>query len=839
MTLPSLIAATPQQPSSTSSLPSSPLPAALARALPACAQPCVQAALFNRFPLACTIDPDLHCLCSRYSNSGEALGEVALACLYASCSTVESSAVSVYNICLGQRDAVLPTQTALTVTAASSIMSKLVSSTGSFVTSSKPPTLASISQLQTASSTLTRLTTATSIFADSVPTSVFSSSPMQSATTTTVSTEAPRTMKPAQIAGLSIAAAATFILAIGLMVLSVYLRRRRERKQVSEITPSEKRGSGARDNSGRLSKHFVMNISSPSVSDNESSYSTPKSQKAGTNLTPAPGYFNSNTYTNTYPKPTNLNASVRAAQPRPNPPSRENLSSIHPALRPGAGYSNNSSSLSVPLDQIGLAITAEPPKSTPPTALALPQQPQRAEAKEKRVKNPRPADAYQRPDSVFSQDTVFEEDLLSPRRVSMLLPAPSLPVPPIPVPPIRTMQPRRLQAAPSATAMTHRPYPARQQSLQQPGLSLNIPVRHSRSQPMRVALTENVPVRHAKSQPLRNASTSPSSSRSAVQFPVPLMHSGSPARIRTSSVYDQYKYVSTAASTPEPTLEEDIPDYYFLAHGKLAKYTKTTASPNRIVRPNESPKLVNIKPRFSSGNVSRNTSRDTAYNRDSMSSQTSFETVDPNDPTPEDDDDGKRLSYENQLSPVAESPISNLRYPKVPRASNQLVPRSPVTPRSPHSPSSSSPASQRGERTPHNLPEPSALFVKRRGEHEALALENQLLNMCSSPKKTEIRNHMRNFRQHVRSSSVETAWEPTPPTSQRHTRVQSGQWPKSPAMYDMDVVKPLNFNSKVKAPPAPVDVETLKSPLWVPRLTPTRKGDDLLLSVTYSKGERG
>jgi hypothetical protein len=57
---------------------------------------------------------------------------------------------------------------------------------------------------------------------------------------------------------------------------------------------------------------------------------------------------------------------------------------------------------------------------------------------------------------------------------------------------------------------------------------------------------------------------------------------------------------------------------------------------------------------------------------DSQASYTSFETTgSEDDPTPPEKEEEKRLS------PVHESPVSYIRYPKVPRASNQIVPRTP------------------------------------------------------------------------------------------------------------------------------------------------------------------
>lgn len=71
-----------------------------------------------------------------------------------------------------------------------------------------------------------------------------------------------------------------------------------------------------------------------------------------------------------------------------------------------------------------------------------------------------------------------------------------------------------------------------------------------------------------------------------------------------------------------------------------------------------------------SASNSRRPSKSSARS-DSQASYTSFESMgSDDDPTPPKEED-------KRLSPVHESPVSYLRYPKVPRASNQIVPRTP------------------------------------------------------------------------------------------------------------------------------------------------------------------
>jgi hypothetical protein len=128
----------------------------------------------------------------------------------------------------------------------------------------------------------------------------------------------------------------------------------------------------------------------------------------------------------------------------------------------------------------------------------------------------------------------------------------------------------------------------------------------------------------------------------------------------------------------------------------------------------------------------------------SWASATTFESVDPDETTPENEVD-------KQLSPVS--------YPKVPRPSNQAIPRSPLT------------ASSRKV----------TLAAKRRGEDLSLDFGRGLMisNINEAPD-TPLRNY-----------------------SLRKQQRKNHQTPQM----------------------------ALKSPLWEPKLTPSRRGDDLFLSV--------
>ncbi|KAF2997161.1 hypothetical protein E8E13_005576 [Curvularia kusanoi] len=548
-------------------------------------------------------------------------------------------------------------------------------------------------------------------------------------------------MSPAQIAGLTVAAVAAFIIAIGLMALSVFLRRRKERKGTYG---SEKDEDQRRQQSRRFS-HYV------SVED------TPTRP---THLSIGP------------PPPVVSHDSPR--YPRLVTPSPfSTMASGRTVVRPGVGTST--SAASVPMSQIGLAISAELEGCPAP-------------AKSTTHSRPKVTEDHFRPVSTRTEATVFEEDEIATRRRSSKL----LPTPPVPVMPIRSLQPSRLPSVVPTTSSSSSSRTARGSEL-----FINIPVRHERPLPKRIVPTG------------LSTTGSPAPKRSAPHLQIPSISSR--------------KTSSTTTSTVTPASAVDIPDYYF-----------SSASSSRNITPRQDSGTIPVvktrkAQRFPSSTtgsrtVSKTSTRPTF--RDSISSQTSFETADPNDPTPEDDSENKQLSDDNKLSPVAESPIHGLKYPKVPRASNQLVPRSPM--------GSTRRSREEGKFYVRALPSPSSLLVKRRGEREAVQLEQQLVlkDPFTTPTRRELRAHQH---QHMRNGSA-NSWEHTPTS-----KVEQRSYNNSPLANTDIVVRPLSIVKKTDVQKQSVhggDSTGLKSPAWVPHLTPTRKGDDLFISVGWGNNPR-
>lgn len=745
------------------------LPAVLQKSVPLCAQSCLQASLAEKFPVACSGQENIQCLCSRYSNGGESLGEVALGCVYSACSTQDPGATGAYNVCLGQKDAVMPTQRALTIVVTNAPRTTSTSPTP------KPTTTPVIT-----TTLRTQVTSTQSVVVDSISSLPLATSTPSSTAALPVTNEEPPKMTPAQIAGLSVAAVAAFVIAVGLMALSVCLRRRKERRNAFESL--DEKGSS------RKSKK----------------YSTRVSHYVAVEGAPAPPRF-----------PMALPPVARRGGNNSRLSSNGPLYPSRPVQRNGVGTSNSSSNSSLPLEQIGVAISAElDGNSAPPRAALKPS----TQPETSTLPGPRSQVPF-RPISAMTQDTVFEEDEVATRRRSSVL----LPTPPVPVPPIRSLQPsQRASTFDSAMNTVAQHNPSRQ-GARRSELFLNIPVRHERPQPKRI-------------------------------MPTQTMTTGSPKQVeahqaRRLAAPVQINSTSSPQQTPGSNTG-DIDDYYFTAHKDST--ARAIAIRNRL---RDSPNAGQVKSKRSGSTVSRTASRASTNFRDSVSSQTSFETADPNDPTPEDEDDDKQLSDDSKLSPVAESPISNLRYPKIPRASNQLVPRSPRSPQ--NVPKLNSPSRGTPRRNQASPPSASHL-VNRRKDLAPPLLETRLPLRLNAPRDIALvprpqlqdpfTSPPRN-RVHARSNSTES-WSTTPRSKlDRKSRTQSGMWPSSPAMFDD--IRPLNV--KRKDEPLRVrrnrdemkeinvgrdvdhdaEVNGLKSPIWVPRLTPTRKGEDLFISVGW------
>ncbi|KAF2220796.1 hypothetical protein BDZ85DRAFT_265764 [Elsinoe ampelina] len=194
----------------------------------------------------------------------------------------------------------------------------------------------------------------------------------------------------------------------------------------------------------------------------------------------------------------------------------------------------------------------------------------------------------------------------------------------------------------------------------------------------------------------------------------------------------------------------------------------------------------------------------------SKASETSFESVDPNEVTPDEELD-RRLNE-------GASPISGLRYPKIPRSANQVVPRSPTA----------SPLKRTPPNPPHGLARSETIASKRRGQEAATDMQRRLgLAEAFSPQApaSTQRNNRDSFlsyetpaRKPMQRPTNQNAYVTPPRTS---SQTYKGHRPRLSV-----------FPNTTPTPPRGKEMMQTPSPARGPRLTPTKRGDELFLAVT-------
>ncbi|KAK3722524.1 hypothetical protein LTR37_002516 [Vermiconidia calcicola] len=429
----------------------------------------------------------------------------------------------------------------------------------------------------------------------------------------------------------------------------------------------------------------------------------------------------------------------------------------------------------------------------------------------------KPASTHSRPTpkspapSAYTATTMFEEDRPP---IPSRKPLPSLPVPgsAIHYPPPTLSKPYRPQYA---ERLTRSPIKERQ-----PCLSLEIPKSAARSSHIPSLDSFPLPPRSTQAHTAYRPSTATGSSDES--------------RISTGSVLNYYASPE-AGFDSSPELNPPTPI--------ASEAQKRKAVPNAIT-------------------VTKATYPPRAVRITSTGSDTSFESVATDEPTPPEEPN-------NQLTPVAESPLAGIRYPKVPRSSNQSVPRSPASRLSPvhakHLPPVSpqddrSLLSSRGRQqeaihrnpvTPERKATSSSglsgstLAAKRIGNNAAQDLERRFHVTDSS--------HSRG------NSHATTHTSKSEPNSgkSRHTehrgrqesplkgygRVASGGMRAAKGVPRLqtgvgvvDLNSPPHLWSSTPGQPQHV---SMKSPLWEPKITPSRRGDDLYLDVGVATPRTG
>jgi hypothetical protein len=202
-----------------------------------------------------------------------------------------------------------------------------------------------------------------------------------------------------------------------------------------------------------------------------------------------------------------------------------------------------------------------------------------------------------------------------------------------------------------------------------------------------------------------------------------------------------------------------------------------------------------------------------------VSRRTSFESTDPDEPTPPEEED-------KRLTPVKEaaSPIADIRYPKIPRSSNQSIPRSPVYQFVNQFPTQAvSQAEHRHYETLHGrVPEGR----DREGGHTACSSGSSLV---AKRRGGNVANNL-----HITTNSSKGTLR-TPPTKDsmaaymREPPLRGYGRPANSARSTPDWPLKLEMRTSTGSGEGP-----MKSPLWEPKLTPRREGDDLYLSVSVA-----
>ena len=261
--------------------------------------------------------------------------------------------------------------------------------------------------------------------------------------------------------------------------------------------------------------------------------------------------------------------------------------------------------------------------------------------------------------------------------------------------------------------------------------------------------------------------------------------------------------------------------------------------------------------------ITKPTAPPRAVRMDSNGSDTSFESNATDEPTPPEE-------VERQLTPVREagqpSPISRIKYPKIPRSSNQAVPRSPgprfspgpklsplhirrveIHPQQNRSMQPSQQQQQRRDKaqadpvtpqrqgTTSSILSGSTLAAKRLGSNAAQNLERGLYltdsthSRANSNATTQVAKSEPNSGKSIqhpaeRNNKAESPLKGYGRVASSGRRVSRGQIGP-----EMRTPGPQLWRSP-GLPGQPQEV-MLNSPLWEPKLTPSRKGDDLYLSV--------
>ena len=288
----------------------------------------------------------------------------------------------------------------------------------------------------------------------------------------------------------------------------------------------------------------------------------------------------------------------------------------------------------------------------------------------------------------------------------------------------------------------------------------------------------------------------PNSRRKSIQRPSPpkLQLTTTSGGLR-SPINDYEERISNPPSTARISMPLNsaltyLPSYYSSADSRTPVVPHHSPPTQQPKRPRMPPLPVRAYRRPSRGS------------RVSRASETSFESVDPDEPTPPDElEDHKRIGIQQT------SPISGIRYPKIPRSANQAVPR--LSPAQVSKSTFRRPILETSVNTEvGKRMAPSA--GEDMGKGARLSRTESTCSQASSCSQVSLIEKGRTNRYDPAVQRGRFVFV-TPPVRTRFPSSSNKIGPEwgstgSPEM-------------------------SLKSPLWEPKLTPTRKGDALYISV--------
>ena len=679
---------------------SSDLPTSLQSQIPACAQPCLAALVAKDFPSSvCPDSNDLDCLCSNYGVDGYTLGERAFGCLYSSdCPSKDrANATSIYAICGGEDNAVAPTQRTVVVTASpTSSPSSSGSSTSGIISSSAATS---------SGAAMASMTAAPSTGSGSAPTQAFPTSfPSQHSA---ASVKKGFALTEAEVAGIAVAAIALVVLVTSIVGCLLYMKMKNKGVDVEESRPfyQHRNISGSGSQFGTPHKDprrgnggvGILPLSRPTTAENpQARLDQDRTWPKYYSVTPNENVGIAQTTNTPYPLPP-VPAMVHSQSTSP----PRKLQRKHPRNSWSTVASSRKSADVAPIRvpvvneplptaQPRAYIPVTPPDrpralpKTPPTVPSVFNLPAMASQRKASAALPPAKPLHETPtrpqrnsvsrDALPSQIKVYDDS--NPSRPTTAQQSEHLVPRPLQIvqPPQGAKQPQRRPQQIELSRPAYREM-NRYQSPKMPGPGPRIVLNEPKSlkpQPLRIqipgssseaSLTSDFERRRQQSgqENQKPSGLSPKPTPSPKSALASANRNSPKTKKKTSFTIAQ---VSPSQLTRKPLSPYDDPSGTIRSSGIFPSLDSIQIQP-----------LQNSNGREPAQRISKLKQRRSEAYRDSAASFTSFESLGSDDDITPPKEEDKRLSAVSERSP-----ISGLKYPKVPRSSGQSVSRTPPSP---------------------------------------------------------------------------------------------------------------------------------------------------------------